>query len=144
MNDGKIHDKPSDVEHAEGEVIVSGPDGVAVSLTPDAALETGHRLRVEGHNAKEAAEKERTDSAPDSGTLSTAMARDGVSGLQSQDDRGGDKAAEELEEAHKHADPSRGDKKVDGGDHVSTDDDAPKHKALSEADEQATTTKRTM
>ena len=35
---------PSDVNAEQGQVIVEGPDGVAVTLTPDAAEETGLRL----------------------------------------------------------------------------------------------------
>lgn len=35
---------PSQVTAEEGEVHVDGPDGVAVSLTPEAAAETGRRL----------------------------------------------------------------------------------------------------
>jgi hypothetical protein len=35
---------PSNVSSEHGEVIMDGPDGVAVSLTPDAALETAERL----------------------------------------------------------------------------------------------------
>jgi hypothetical protein len=46
------------------------------------------------------------DNAPDSGTHSTAMAEDGVTALPNED-VGKDKAAEELEDAHRHADPSR-------------------------------------
>jgi hypothetical protein len=42
--DDKIYNEPSDVDAQDGTVIVDGPDGVAVSLTPDAALETGGRL----------------------------------------------------------------------------------------------------
>jgi hypothetical protein len=38
------HDKPSDVSAENGQVVVDGPDGVAVSLTPPAALETSDRL----------------------------------------------------------------------------------------------------
>ena len=38
------HDEPSEVDAEEGEVIVDGPDGVAVSLTPEAADETSDRL----------------------------------------------------------------------------------------------------
>ena len=37
-------DEPSEVAAENGEVVVNGPDGVAVALTPDAALETGGRL----------------------------------------------------------------------------------------------------
>ena len=36
--------KPSDVVAARGKVLVDGPDGVDVALTPEAALETGERL----------------------------------------------------------------------------------------------------
>lgn len=40
----KPHDVPSDVVAEEGEVIVTGPDGVAYSMTPPAAEETSDRL----------------------------------------------------------------------------------------------------
>lgn len=45
--DNKLHDEPSEVDADEGQVLVDGPDGVSVSLTPEAALETADRL-VEG------------------------------------------------------------------------------------------------
>lgn len=38
------YDEASSVTAEDGEVIVEGPGGVAVSLTPDAAEETGRRL----------------------------------------------------------------------------------------------------
>ncbi len=41
---GKAHDIPSDVAAEGGEVIVTGPDGVAYSMTPPAAEETSDRL----------------------------------------------------------------------------------------------------
>jgi hypothetical protein len=44
MEHDKIYDEPSKVNAEEGEVLVDGPDGVAVSLTPDAAVETSDRL----------------------------------------------------------------------------------------------------
>jgi hypothetical protein len=44
MEHDKIYDEPSKVEAEEGEVLVDGPDGVAVSLTPEAAVETSDRL----------------------------------------------------------------------------------------------------
>lgn len=50
MND-KLHDEASTVTAEEGEVLVDGPDGVAISLTPDAAAETSDRLL---HGAAEA------------------------------------------------------------------------------------------
>lgn len=40
----KVHDTPSDVSAEDGEVHIDGPDGVAVSLTPEAAAETSDRL----------------------------------------------------------------------------------------------------
>ncbi len=40
----KVHDEPSTVASEDGQVTVDGPDGVAVTLTPEAAEETGHRL----------------------------------------------------------------------------------------------------
>lgn len=42
--DSKIHDDPSEISAEDGEVIVDGPDGVAVTFTPDAAAETSERL----------------------------------------------------------------------------------------------------
>jgi hypothetical protein len=39
-------DEASTVTAEEGEVHVDGPDGVAVSLTPEAAAETSDRLLV--------------------------------------------------------------------------------------------------
>jgi hypothetical protein len=38
------HAHPSEIAAEEGDVIVEGPDGVAVTLTPDAAEETGRRM----------------------------------------------------------------------------------------------------
>ena len=38
------HDIPSDVSAEEGEVLVDGPNGFAISFTPDAAAETSERL----------------------------------------------------------------------------------------------------
>ena len=52
---GKTYDDPSRVGAENGEVTVNGPDGVAVSLTPEAALETGDRLiasAAEAHGQK--------------------------------------------------------------------------------------------
>jgi hypothetical protein len=40
----KIHDQASEVAAEDGAVVVDGPDGVAVLLTPDAASETSDRL----------------------------------------------------------------------------------------------------
>ena len=43
MND-KAYDTPSKITAEDGEVMVDGPDGVAFSLTPDAAAETSDRM----------------------------------------------------------------------------------------------------
>ncbi|MGU3391792.1 hypothetical protein [Sphingomonas sp. M1A8_2b] len=63
--DNKLHDEPLIATAEEGQVLVDGRDGVAVSLTPDAAAETSHRLRKAAVKAqgqmliKAQAEKER-------------------------------------------------------------------------------------
>jgi hypothetical protein len=48
----KTFDEASSVNASEGAVIVDGPDGVAVTFTPDAALETSTRLSKAGKVAK--------------------------------------------------------------------------------------------
>lgn len=68
----------------------------------------------------------------DDGTHSTAMAQDGVSAMPA-DEGSKDKEAKELDDAHEHADPSKGDKEADGGGRVKTDDTS-----AGTADEQAT------
>ena len=40
----KVYDSPSDVSAIGEEVQLDGPDGVAVSLTPEAALKTASRI----------------------------------------------------------------------------------------------------
>ena len=49
MNDDKIfddqvYDAPSRVTAEHGNVVVDGPDSIAVQMTPEAAAETSHRL----------------------------------------------------------------------------------------------------
>jgi hypothetical protein len=51
MGHDKPYDEASHVSAEEGEVVVDGPDGVAVTLTPDAAVETSHRLLDAGVTA---------------------------------------------------------------------------------------------
>ena len=48
----KTYDEPSSVEAEDGDVVVDGPDGVAVSLTPEAAIETSDRLLEAGLTAQ--------------------------------------------------------------------------------------------
>ncbi|WP_179187124.1 hypothetical protein [Sphingomonas sp. TZW2008] len=47
----KVYDDPSYVSAKDGKVLLDGPDGVAVAVTPEAALETSDRLL---HKAAEA------------------------------------------------------------------------------------------
>lgn len=47
----ETYSKPSEVTAADGKVLVDGPDGVDVALTPDAAAETGGRLIDEAARA---------------------------------------------------------------------------------------------
>ena len=51
MGKHELYDDPSNVAAEQGEVSVDGPDGVAVSLTPEAAVETGGRLIDAGAEA---------------------------------------------------------------------------------------------
>ena len=51
MKTHPLYDDASKVAAEDGEVVVDGPDGVAVSLTPEAAIETGERLRNSGLEA---------------------------------------------------------------------------------------------
>ena len=44
--------EPSEVEAEDGEVVVDGPDGVALSFTPAAAIETSERLLEGGLAAR--------------------------------------------------------------------------------------------
>ena len=40
----RAHDSPSKVAAERGEVLIDGPGGIAVSMTPDAAAKTSERL----------------------------------------------------------------------------------------------------
>src|SRR3954469_21244507 len=52
MEHERLYDEASKVQAEEGEVLVDGPDGIAVSLTPDAAIETSERLLDGGLSAR--------------------------------------------------------------------------------------------
>lgn len=58
----KAYDKPSEVTAESGEVMVDGPDGVAIAFTPDAADETSHRLSAGARKAR--GQRSRDDSEP--------------------------------------------------------------------------------
>ncbi len=55
----EVYDQPSEVSAEQGEVIVDGPNGFAVSMSPEAARETSHRL----HRAADEAAAQRRDRA---------------------------------------------------------------------------------
>ncbi|KQM46679.1 hypothetical protein ASE69_16055 [Sphingomonas sp. Leaf208] len=38
------HAEPRDVFHENGEVVIDGPDGAVIAMTPEAALQTAGRL----------------------------------------------------------------------------------------------------
>jgi len=44
MGDKKLYDEATKVSAKRGEVVLDGPDGVDVRLTPEAALETSEHL----------------------------------------------------------------------------------------------------
>jgi hypothetical protein len=48
----QVYDSPSDVTAEDGHVVVDGPDGVDVTLSADAALETSDRLLKAGLMAR--------------------------------------------------------------------------------------------
>lgn len=56
--------KPSDVVAEDGRVLVDGPDSVDVALTPDAALETAHRLVDEAARAAGQEREKKIDHRP--------------------------------------------------------------------------------
>ena len=44
---------PGEATAEDGFVLLDGPDGAALSMTPDAAEETGRRLNAAAHQARE-------------------------------------------------------------------------------------------
>ncbi len=48
----KVYDEPSEVNATDGKVKIEGPDEVDVSLTAEAAEETGERLSNESVRAR--------------------------------------------------------------------------------------------
>ena len=51
MTEKQLFSKPSDVSSEDGQVLVDGPDGVDVALTPEAAEQTADRLIEHAVNA---------------------------------------------------------------------------------------------
>jgi hypothetical protein len=52
MESVRTHSEPSEVNAEQGQVIVEGPNAVAVTLTPDAAEETGRRMIIAACEAR--------------------------------------------------------------------------------------------
>jgi|UPI0003B3E8E9 hypothetical protein len=73
------------------------------------------------HSAESGSNTQPDDQAS-SGVSGDATDAGSSSGDPETPDSGEDSVEEEMEIARKHADPSRGDKVVDGGDRVSTDE----------------------
>jgi hypothetical protein len=74
------------------------------------------------------------DTNADGGAYSSAMSEDGDSAFPTNQGKEEDEAArKELDDIHEHADPTKGDEEVDGGDRVKTDG-----ASRGAADEQAT------
>ena len=48
----RLLDEPGDVSAEEGEVLLDGPDGIAISLSPHAAHITGERLIAAAKEAR--------------------------------------------------------------------------------------------
>jgi hypothetical protein len=54
----KPYDTPTRTRAIDGEVALNGPDGVGLSMTPEAARKTGERLiRAAGQAARQARKK---------------------------------------------------------------------------------------
>ena len=65
MSHEKIYDEPSKVVAKDGEVVVDGPDGVDVKLTPIAAVETSDRLLKAGTEAQGQRLRHKVTEAPE-------------------------------------------------------------------------------
>lgn len=61
MDSLNAHGEPSEVMAELGDVFVEGPNGVAVTLTPDAAEETARRMLRAASEARRQLEADRSD-----------------------------------------------------------------------------------
>ena len=52
MGEDKTYTDPSKVTAKDGDVVVNGPDGVDVKLSPEAAIETSDRLLASATKAQ--------------------------------------------------------------------------------------------
>lgn len=76
----KSYDEPSEVVAKDGDVVVDGPDGVDVKLTPTAAVETSDRLLEAGIEAQGQRLRHKVTSAPDDRAGSCVDAEDAGNG----------------------------------------------------------------
>lgn len=53
MSPKEPYDEPTQVTAIDGEVVLDGPDGIGVSMTSDAAEETGRRLKAGAEVARD-------------------------------------------------------------------------------------------
>jgi len=51
--ENRRYDTPGEIDAEQGEVIVDGPDGIAFSLTPEAAEELSERLKRAATKARD-------------------------------------------------------------------------------------------
>jgi len=63
-NKNETYAKASDVIAEGGRVLVDGPDGVDVALTPEAAIESGQRMIEEGLRAHGQSREKTIDRRP--------------------------------------------------------------------------------
>lgn len=63
MSSQQAFDKPTETDAVDGEVVLRGPDGVAVSMTPEAAEETARRLAKSAAQARRQREMGRRNRA---------------------------------------------------------------------------------
>ncbi len=54
------YDTPTTVTHVDGEVVLDGPDGIGLSMTPSAADESAKRLRRGAAEARRGVGKRKT------------------------------------------------------------------------------------
>lgn len=52
MTSQRVFECPTKTDAVDGEVVLRGPDGVAVSMTPEAAEETARRLLASAGEAR--------------------------------------------------------------------------------------------
>ena len=65
MTSERAYDTPSETQAVDGEVVVLGPDSLAVAMTPEAAEETARRLLAVAAEARRQREGPRLVSETD-------------------------------------------------------------------------------